>query len=91
MIRHVKKTENLFQDFQSAPAKESMRQDLNLRPLRPERSALPSWATRRFCDLPSTNDILAYIVAFVQQNLKKIQKIFMGVDRKGQIWYNAGE
>ncbi len=25
-----------------APAKESMRQDLNLRPLRPERSALPS-------------------------------------------------
>jgi hypothetical protein len=25
-----------------APAKESMRQDLNLRPLRPERSALPN-------------------------------------------------
>ena len=26
---------------------ESMRQDLNLRPLRPERSALPNWATHR--------------------------------------------
>ena len=30
-----------------APAKESAWQDSNLRPLRPERSALPSWATRR--------------------------------------------
>ena len=27
--------------------RKSMRQDLNLRPLRPERSALPSWATHR--------------------------------------------
>ena len=27
--------------------KKSMRQDLNLRPLRPERSALPNWATPR--------------------------------------------
>ena len=29
-------------NISGVPAKESMRQDLNLRPLRPERSALPS-------------------------------------------------
>ena len=29
-------------NISGAPAKESMRQDFNLRPLRPERSALPS-------------------------------------------------
>ena len=37
------KTGDLSDDqISGAPAKESMRQDLNLRPLRPERSALPN-------------------------------------------------
>ena len=47
-IYRIKKKPKSFQIFRLAPAKESMRQDLNLRPLRPERSALPSWATHRF-------------------------------------------
>ena len=34
--------------FMWHPVFVSARQDLNLRPLRPERSALPNWATRRF-------------------------------------------
>ena len=39
----IKRTANSFEKrICGAPAKESMRQDLNLRPLRPERSALPS-------------------------------------------------
>ena len=37
------------------PIKKSEWQDLNLRPLRPERSALPSWATRRFAKLVVSN------------------------------------
>ena len=38
-----KKTGNIDPiNISGAPAKESMRQDLNLRPLRPERSALPN-------------------------------------------------
>ena len=37
-----KVTPNITWIFRAAPAKESMRQDSNLRPLRPERSALPN-------------------------------------------------
>ena len=37
-----KRPESLKIKLSGTPAKESMRQDLNLRPLRPERSALPS-------------------------------------------------
>ena len=42
-FRKAKKDRNPYYLKDSGtPAKESMRQDLNLRPLRPERSALPS-------------------------------------------------
>ena len=45
--KRKKRPETLdFKGFRH-PCQESMRQDLNLRPLRPERSALPSWATHR--------------------------------------------
>ena len=40
--RHKKDRKPSKIKVSGAPAKESMRQDLNLRPLRPERSALPS-------------------------------------------------
>ena len=43
---------------------ESRWQDSNLRPLRPERSALPNWATPR-CRSWSTNYILTYADCFV--------------------------
>ena len=47
-------------------------QDLNLRPLRPERSALPSWATPRFA-VHSPWQLLYYTAAFdrCQQFFKK--------------------